>query len=96
MRRSTSPMGVGGYARSGSSSSTQQSIWERWRNAWPSVRGMRWFACAMTSGARRAAGSAYADTPTDRNPAASGGAVWTRTASGAHGPPAANRLTLSK
>ena len=57
IRRSTSPTAVGGYSASGSSTSTKQSTWERWRNALPRVRGMRGFTCAMTSGARRAATS---------------------------------------
>ena len=39
---------------------------------------------------------AHRDADATEVAAASGGAAWTSTASGAHGPPAANRLTLSK
>ena len=96
MRRSTSPTGVGGYSRSGASTAVHTSTWERCRNALPRVRGMRSFTWAMTSGARRAAGRAkLTETPRERWPL-TGGAVWTITASGAHGPPAAKRRTVSK
>ena len=91
MARSTSPIGGGGYDASGSSTSTQQSIWLRCRQALPSVRGIDGFTWAITSGARRAAGSAtLTETPRLRYPRASGGAQWTSTQSGAQAPPAAN------
>src|SRR6266851_4885387 len=61
MARSTSPIGGGGYGVSGSSTSTQQSTWLRWRKALPSVRGIAAFTWAITSGARRAAGGELAD-----------------------------------